>query len=227
MKPEPIYADLLSLNVESYDSANYSSGLVGRVMTRGHQLLDAMADYPSTADIIEVGAGSGAHLAEVKRPFRSYTLTDGNEAMLDMARRRHGHREGVSFRNENAAALSVPDSSYDRLIATHVLEHMPDPHLVLREWHRVVRPGGTIALIQPCDPGLAWRLGRLFGPRRIGEKNGLPYDYFMAREHINPIFNLTALIDYYFERHEDLWWPLRVPAADLNLLYVTTIHVTK
>jgi phosphatidylethanolamine/phosphatidyl-N-methylethanolamine N-methyltransferase len=65
--------------------------------------------------------------------------------------------------------LSVPSASFDRLIATHVLEHLPKPERVLREWARVVRPGGTLSLILPCDPGLARRLGRHFGPHPQAE----------------------------------------------------------
>lgn len=225
MRAEPDFAALTQKYVEQYDGANYNKGAVGYIMRRGHEILDKMATYDRSSSIIEVGAGSGMHLSYVKRPFGRYVLTDGDENMLSQARARHAGRANVEIRKENAANLSVPAASFDRLIATHVLEHMPEPHRVLREWNRVVKPGGTISIVLPSDPGLAWRLGRHFGPRARAQKAGLPYDYFQAREHINSIFNLKAVIEHHFESVASTWWPLRVPSADLNLLYIAQISV--
>ena len=226
MRREPDFGALSAKCVEQYDAANYSKGMAGYVMRRGHEILDKTAAYDTTSSIIEIGAGSGIHLSFVQRPFRRYVLTDGSDDMLAHARVRHAGRHGVEFQKEDAANLAAADSSFDRLIATHVLEHLSEPHRVLSEWNRVVRPGGTISLILPCDPGFAWRLGRHFGPRARSERAGLPYDYFSAREHINPILNLTAFIDYYFDHVVSVWWPLRIPSSDMNLLYIAHIKVT-
>src|SRR3546814_1644399 len=72
--------------------------------------------------------------------------------------------------------------SVDRLIACHVLEHLHHPHDVLREWYRVLRKGGVLSILLPCDPGVLWRVGRMFGPRANAERAGIEYDYWMARE---------------------------------------------
>ena len=45
--------------------------------------------------------------------------------------------------------LPVPDNSQDFVISSHVIEHFFDPIKALKEWHRVVRPGGYIFLIVP------------------------------------------------------------------------------
>jgi SAM-dependent methyltransferase len=47
----------------------------------------------------------------------------------------------------------VPDGSYDALLASHVLEHLANPLGALREWTRVVRPGGHVLLIVPHRDG--------------------------------------------------------------------------
>lgn len=45
--------------------------------------------------------------------------------------------------------LPFPDSSWDFVISSHVLEHFYDPIGAIEEWHRVVKPGGYIFMIVP------------------------------------------------------------------------------
>lgn len=46
-------------------------------------------------------------------------------------------------------ALPLPDESQDFVVSAHVLEHFPDPIKALKEWYRVIRPGGYIFMIIP------------------------------------------------------------------------------
>lgn len=46
-------------------------------------------------------------------------------------------------------AIPVPDASYDLVLCTQVLEHVPDPEAVLREFHRVLKPSGQAWLSAP------------------------------------------------------------------------------
>ena len=55
----------------------------------------------------------------------------------------------------------------------------------------------------------------------------MEYDYWMAREHINPINNLVALLRYYFPERQESWAPLRIPSMDLNLFYLAHLKVQK
>jgi SAM-dependent methyltransferase len=47
----------------------------------------------------------------------------------------------------------VPDSSYDAVLASHVVEHLANPLGALAEWQRVLRPGGYMLLIVPHRDG--------------------------------------------------------------------------
>jgi ubiquinone/menaquinone biosynthesis C-methylase UbiE len=45
--------------------------------------------------------------------------------------------------------IPVPDESEDFIISSHVIEHFPDPIKALKEWYRIIKPGGYIFIIAP------------------------------------------------------------------------------
>ncbi len=53
-----------------------------------------------------------------------------------------------------ADSLPFDDSSQDYVVNSHVIEHLPDPIKAIKEWVRVVRPGGIILLIIPHGTGI-------------------------------------------------------------------------
>ncbi|MGH6926078.1 MAG: class I SAM-dependent methyltransferase [Propylenella sp.] len=226
MRVEPDWDAYLRQFEQNYETLNYSKNLSSRVLAHSHHVLEAMLSpklhFPR---VVEVGAGSGIHFASVRHGFDRYLMTDGNPHMLEQARRKTGADHRFDFQREDASRLSFPDDAFDRLIAAHVLEHLLNPHEVLREWARVVKPSGIVSLVLPSDPGFLWRFGRRLGVRRRAEAAGMEYDYWMAREHVNSIWNLVTLIHYYFDEVEERWWPCRLPAPDVNLIYAANIRV--
>lgn len=210
-----------------YDESNYASPLQAAVMRASHRATERQFGSQHRFDnVLEVGGGTGEHLPFVQHQFNRYVLTDVDPATLEVARAKLAprYREKLSLEVQSCSDLGYEDDSFDRLIGTHVLEHMYQPHLVLKEWRRVVRDGGIISILIPTDPGMAWRLGRHLGPRRNAIAQGIEYDYVMAREHVNPCNNLVALIRHYFPDRKEAWWPLSVPSIDMNLFFVC--HVT-
>ncbi len=71
------------------------------------------------------------------------------------------------------------DSSFDHVYAAHVIEHVADVMGTMEEFHRLVRPGGTIFLATPhytdfssfCDPTHRWHLNS-YSFRYFGENHG-------------------------------------------------------
>jgi len=212
--------------IDNYDHANQRT-LAGWFIQRGHRLLErTLPRNVPHARVLEVGAGTGHHVNHLDRPYQAYFMTDHDERMLGIAKSKFETAVAsgrLRLERQDAARLTYPDSSFDRVIATHVLEHIPRPISALEEWHRIVRPGGVISILLPCDPGLLWRIGRTLGPRRTAERAGVAYDYLMAVEHVNAIFNLVAVIRYHFERIHEAWYPARIPSPDLNLFYLCHI----
>jgi ubiquinone/menaquinone biosynthesis C-methylase UbiE len=217
--------------IQSYDKNNAKKTLSGSFLQKSHILLEkTLPESNHVETILEVGSGSGHHFPYVKKCFSKYTMTDSSPDMLAIAAEKYEDDISsglMSIEIQNATKLSYSDSTVDRLIATHVLEHLSKPAEVLKEWHRVVKHHGLISIVLPCDPGILWRIGRYFGPRRNAQKYGLAYDYLQAAEHINSIFNLKVFIQHHFENLTESWYPFKLPWPDLNFFYICHIRVIK
>ena len=80
----------------------------------------------------------------MKRNFSKYCITDVSFDTLKILQEKYEKEINsgvVSIEQQDATQLSYGDSSFDRLIAVHVLEHLPNPVHVLKEWDKVVKPG--------------------------------------------------------------------------------------
>lgn len=213
-----------------YDSSNYSSPLQSAVMRASHRLAEKkFQERNHFSRVLEIGAGTGEHLAFVRHGFDQYVLTDLDSKTLDVAKSKLDGKHGgkLAFEIQSGEGLYYTENSFDRLIATHVLEHIYKPHLALKEWERVLKNGGVLSILIPTDPGVAWRLGRHLGPRKNAIAQGIAYDYVMAREHVNSCNNLIALLRHYFPDHAEVWWPFPIPSIDLNLFFVFHALINK
>ena len=96
--------------------------------------------------ILEIGCGSGALWAENKDKLPitvSITLSDISEGMLRDAKREIGSLDNrFSFHSFDCHEIPYPDSSFDLVIANHVLFYCDIPK-VCQEVQRVLKPGGA------------------------------------------------------------------------------------
>ncbi len=56
---------------------------------------------------------------------------------------------GQMYFGEGSDLRGIPDHSYDFLLSSHNLEHMANPIKALKEWQRVVKPGGSLVIVLP------------------------------------------------------------------------------
>ena len=105
--------------------------------------------------VLDVATGTGL-VAEalLARGFR-VTGLDQSPGMLAAARARFAGR--VELVEASADALPFPDASFDHLTFTYLLRYVDDPGATLAELARVVRPGGTVAMVEFGLPRGAWR----------------------------------------------------------------------
>ena len=185
-------------------------------------MIDRIAST-SPGSVLDVATGTAGVALQLAERTQSHVVgVDLTSNMLARGRKNVA-KAGLSARIQlvacRAEQLPFSDGTFDALTFTYLLRYVDDPQATLCELARVVKPGGVVSILLPSDPGFAWRLGRNLGPRRSAERVGLAYDYWMAREHINPINALVELIKYYFDDLQQEWWPFRFPSMDLNLFY--------
>ena len=104
------------------------------------------------ARVLDVATGTGAVAVELVRQYGcSVVGIDRSPEMLAVARRRVAAR-GLGTRIElhegRAETLPFADASFDALTVTYLLRYVDDPAATIRELARVVRPGGTMALLE-------------------------------------------------------------------------------
>ena len=140
--------------------ASTVEGLITRLEFRGKdptftRMRDAylaQLDLPPTAQILELGCGTGVVLRALaqRRDFTGRLIgVDQNPALIAAARRlaaEEGVDQHIEFQVSDVHHLSLAVNSFDAVIAHTLLSHVAEPPLVLKEAARVVRPGGCMAI---------------------------------------------------------------------------------
>ena len=164
---------------------------------------------------LELGAGLGDHIA-YEPSNRNYVAVEVRENMAEQIRRRF-HRVDVwaiDCQNE----LPFPDQHFHRIIAIHLLEHLPDLPAAIQEAHRLCHPRGVFQVVIPCEGGLAYSFCRRISAQRIFEKRYREsYKWFIEREHINRPTEIMEELVPYFDVVKRSYFPLRVPVESVNL----------
>ena len=115
------------------------------------RLVDWLGLRPAEERILDVGTGTGAvavAAAQRIRPLGRVLAVDVSEKMLDQAwanvRRMGLHN--VDLHPMDAARLEFREAWFDRVLSGFSLFFLDDMQAALREWGRVLKPGGQLAL---------------------------------------------------------------------------------
>ena len=120
-------------------------------------LLHADTGFPAGSAVLEVGCGVGAQTVTVaeRSPGAALTAIDLSAESLAAARKR-AHDAGlrdVTFAQADVYTLPRPDgplaaATFDHVFVCFVLEHLPRPAEALRRLRAMLKPGGTITVIE-------------------------------------------------------------------------------
>jgi ubiquinone/menaquinone biosynthesis C-methylase UbiE len=115
-------------------------------------LLHADTAYPAGSRVLEAGCGVGAQTITLaqRSPAAHFVSVDVSAASVAEARRRveGAGLTNVEFRQADIFALPFAAESFDHVFVCFVLEHLAQPVQALTILHRLLRPGGTITVIE-------------------------------------------------------------------------------
>ncbi|MVN85889.1 methyltransferase domain-containing protein [Deinococcus sp. HMF7620] len=160
-----------AVNAQQFDALAATYDEVGFLALAARLTATAAQVRPGEA-VLDVMTGTGTVLAALGQHDGPLVGTDLSAGMLEVARRRV---PGATFVQADAAALPFPAATFDTVICAAGLFFMPDMAGAVREWARVLRPGGRL-VISAFGRGL---LGELPGLWRtelaaVGLKPGAP-----------------------------------------------------
>lgn len=116
----------------------------------------------SGLDVIDLGCGEGTNTRRLAKAGARMTGIDLSERLIDHARTaERADPLGIAYRVQSYSDRTpFPDASFDRVVSTLALMDGPDLASAMREAHRMLHPGGTLAfsVLHPChiSPGLRW-----------------------------------------------------------------------
>lgn len=183
---------------------------------------------------LDGGCGMG-YLSMVMGELYPCTIVgvDGDRGRLQWAQR---ERVPAQLAQVDIDALPFPDASFDKVLLSEVLEHLPDDEASLRELWRVLRPGGVVAISVPHANYPFWwdpinRTRELFGAapmRSAGPITGqwsnhqrlyLPADLQRVAQRAGfDVTHLDELTHHSFPFHHQLVYTVGKPLIERQLL---------
>ncbi len=172
---------------------------------------------------LEIGAGLGEHLkresltAEQRKNYycldiRPNMVAAFHKIFPDVTAIVHDCQEPLS---------EYADGFFDRILAVHVLEHLPNLPAALKEVHRLLnKERGVFTIVIPCEGGFAYGISRRISAQRIFEKRyKQSYRWFIEREHINLADEILEECAPFFEIKQKTFFPFNfLPIQTMNLV---------
>lgn len=207
------------------------SGSVGLMMDISHKGLEIKNNtLGQKSNVLEIGAGTSPHLSYINHDYQKYFFLENSLYAINFLKKKFKSNKKIKYIFYKNNKLPFQKNYFDRIIMSHVLEHIPEPEKFLISVFKILRKNGYLSIALPNDPGLLWRIGRYFlkiyKVKKILNMDPKEYDYMIATEHINSIFNLLSMIRYNFSENivEEKFLPFRLKSIDLNLFCIITLR---
>jgi len=173
-----------------------TQGANGRFHKLTHILLESGLSKISFPNVLEVGSGDGEHVSYVKHSYDHYIASD----IIEPKNLEAYMSQKISFVVADIEQLPFQDETFDRVIVTCVLHHIVNIDKAAKELRRVMKPGGTLSIMLPTDPGIVFRFSRkVFSDRNLKKLGIENISYLRAMEHRNHYLAIVAILRNSFE----------------------------
>jgi SAM-dependent methyltransferase len=184
----------------------------------GHNFIAQSMRKISGMRTLEIGSGVGEHIEYEDLGIQEYWANEYRPKMADAIKRRFPTVNVIN--SDCQGEFEFADGFFDRVIAIHMLEHLPDLPRAVGNIHRLLKDDGQLGIVIPCDPGFAYSLGRKFTSARAFKKRyNQDIGWFVESEHINAPEEIMHVLKQDFKIVHQRSFPLLVPIKHINLVY--------
>lgn len=168
---------------------------------------------------LEIGAGLGEHAQWENLNSQEYVFLEYRKEWCDIVSQKYPNHK-VIF-GDIQKQLTLENNSFDRIIAIHVLEHLPDLPKALIEVKRLLKPNGYFDIVIPCEGGIAYEYARKLSSERIFKKHfQMDYKPIIKAEHLNTYKEIFFELNKFgFRPQKEKYFPFFIKVATLNLCY--------
>jgi len=176
---------------------------------------------------LEIGAGLGEHLKYEnlsREQLEHYVALDLRANIVEQLKITCPGI--IAYQGDCQARLDFEDGHFDRIIAIHVLEHLPDLPRAVKEMHRLCnKERGVFSVVIPCEGGFAYWVARRISAQRIFESRyRQSYKWFIEREHLSSADEIIEVLGEYFTITNREYFPFIVPVTAMNLCIGLTLR---
>jgi ubiquinone/menaquinone biosynthesis C-methylase UbiE len=202
------FAREVGAGLDQHELPAYAPMLAAYHRACADELRSIVAALPIKAGdrVMDMACGDGVYsvwLAKHVGSSGSVVGVDISPAYLQVAQHRASssdYADRITFQTGNIKGLPFPDDHFDLVWCAHSLYSLPDPIEALREMRRVVRPGGTVAVLEndtihhmllpwPAELELVIRKAQLEILEQQTQKTG---KFYIGR-HLCQAFDMAAL----------------------------------
>jgi ubiquinone/menaquinone biosynthesis C-methylase UbiE len=176
---------------------------------------------------LEIGAGLGEHLNYEKlndNQKKNYYAMDIRENLLKIISKEHPKINTILGDCEEK--INFENNFFDRVLAIHILEHLPNLPNAINEVARVLKNSGMFQIVIPCEGSIAYTIARKISAKRIFEKKyKTSYDWYIKSEHVNLPHEIISELKKKFVIIKKTYFPIPISIEFCNLCIALNLKI--